>query len=231
MTSGVDGALAEPTRALHRVRRFVEDLDEDPADGLAFCLWIREAFQRTEELLSCLYSPHIQPHMDVVVEYRGEFVLAQQAVVDEDALEPVADGPTQQFRRDRRVDAPAEPEDDAIVAEFFAQGADGFFDEARGRPVPAAAADSTHEVVQELRALDAVPDLWMELYAPNRTLPVPEPGIRHIVRPTNGLKLRPQLLNRIAVAHPHLRPLLHSFEERIGVVQGHQVGPAVFPAV
>jgi hypothetical protein len=58
-----------------------------------------------------------QRHLEVVVErlhHLGGLVLAQQAVVDEDAGELLADGTVHEERRDRRVDAAGERTDDLV---------------------------------------------------------------------------------------------------------------------
>jgi hypothetical protein len=52
---------------------------------------------------------------------------AQQAVVDEDALELVADGLVQQRRRHRRIDAAAQAEQHALLADLLAHRFAGRF--------------------------------------------------------------------------------------------------------
>jgi hypothetical protein len=76
--------------------------------------------------------------VEVVAEGRLDelaLVLAQQAVVDEDAGELVADGPVQQGGDDGRIDAAGEAADDA-VADLLAD-ARSFCREVAHAPVPA----------------------------------------------------------------------------------------------
>ena len=66
---------------------------------------------------------HVQVHAEGVAEHalhRLRFPVAEQPVVDEDAVELVADGPVQQGRDHRGVDAAAEAADHVVVAHLVA---------------------------------------------------------------------------------------------------------------
>ena len=56
-------------------------------------------------------------------------------------------------------------------------------------------------------------------------------GILHVLRGADYLEALGDGCDGVAVAHPHLRLLLESLEERVGGVYGLQVGAAVFAAV
>ena len=77
---------------------------------------------------------------------------AEEAVVDEDAGELVADGAVDESGRDGGVDAAGEGADDAAVAHLLPYARHAFLDEVARRPEPAAVADVVQEVLDELRA-------------------------------------------------------------------------------
>ena len=81
------------------------------------------------------------------------FVRAQQAVVDEDAGELVADGLVQQRRRDAGIHAAAQAENDVLVADLLRGSPRRLLDETAHRPVHRAAAD----VVDESSAMISFP--------------------------------------------------------------------------
>ena len=110
--------------------------------------------------------------LDVDAEMTGErrhdliaFVEPEQAVVDEDAGQPLADGAVQQCRDHGGVDTAREREQDAVAADIAAHPLDAVVDD-RGRgPARRAAADFVHEPAQNARALVGMGDLGMELDA------------------------------------------------------------------
>ena len=102
-------------------------------------------------------------------------VQPEQAVIDEDAGELVADRAVDQRRRDRRVHAAGESADDALVgADQLADPGDLGLDEVARRPVGRAAADLEEEVGEDLAAARRVRHLGMELHAEDRPLVVLE---------------------------------------------------------
>src|SRR5436190_21283808 len=91
------------------------------------------------------------------------FPAAEHAVVDEDAGELVADGFVNERRRHAGIDAAAEAEDHAFVADLRADLFDGLLDVAAHRPAFAAAADVVDEVRDDLLAPRRVGDFGMKL--------------------------------------------------------------------
>jgi len=101
---------------------FFEDFDEAVADAFAFFLWVVDAGEVVEELLRSVNDAEV----DVEVVFEGvfdevAFFFAEEAVVDEDAGELVADGFVEEGGDDGGIDPAGEATDDAFVA-------DGFFD-------------------------------------------------------------------------------------------------------
>ena len=145
-----------------------------------------------------------QVHLQVAaegVEDALRLLAAQQAVVDEDAGQLVADGAVDERRRDRRVDAAGEGADDAAVAHLLADALDALADEVRRRPVAAAAADAVEEVADDLLALRRVHDLRVELEAEHAVV-VAHDGDGRVVGVGEGAEAGRHLRDAVAVAHP-----------------------------
>ena len=89
----VDGTLSEPLDPLEESTLVVEDIDESGPDGLALAFRVGDTGQGGVELVGGADALDVQPHALVTLEHLLEFVLAEQAIVDEYAMEPIADGP------------------------------------------------------------------------------------------------------------------------------------------
>ena len=140
----------------------LEDIDERRADDLALALGVGDAGQAVEE------QPHgvdeherqLQP-LEPPPNLLG-LVEAHDAVVDEDAGQPIADGAMDEERRDGRVDAAAQAAHHSPVADLRADALGRLLDERRHRPVAGAAADVVGEVAQDVEAAIGVRDLGVE---------------------------------------------------------------------
>ena len=126
---------------------------------------------------------------------------AQEAVVDEDAGELVADGAVDEGGGDGGVDAAGERADDAAVADLLADAEDGVGDEVAGGPVAAAAADAEEEVLEELLAVGRVHDLGVELEAEEAAV-VGHDGVGGVVGVGDGVEAGRELCDAVAVGHP-----------------------------
>ena len=94
----------------------------------------------------------------------GELVLAQHAIVYEDAGELIAHGAMHQFGRDRGIDTTRKSADHAARADGLANVGDGFVDEALRRPVRLQAANLEDEIAQDLGAMRGVMYFGMKLH-------------------------------------------------------------------
>src|SRR4051812_840407 len=108
----IERSLPEMTEPAQFVGARLEHIDERAADNLALLLRIRDTGQPIEEQVGRVDEIERQ------TKFLGEtladlfrLVVPQQAVVDEDAGETVADGAMDQHCRYRRVDATREPAD------------------------------------------------------------------------------------------------------------------------
>ena len=132
-------------------------------------------------------------------------VQAQQAMVDEDAGELVADGAVDQRRGDAGIDTAGQAEDDLLVADLLADRPPP--PRRRGRASPSRAGRrqmSQHEALEQRPALHRVRDLGMELHAVVAARFVGHAGDRAARRAGHQLEARRQRGDLVAVAHPDL---------------------------
>ena len=147
----------------------------------------------------------------------GGLVEAQQAVVDEDGVEAVADGAGEQGGGHSAVHAARDGADDVtVLADDGADALDLKVDERVHAPVVAAAADANDKVAEHLRAVGRVRDLGVELEAKDLAVEVADGGVgrRRGVREDD--KALGQLAQLVAVAHPHAGGRRDAGKERGG---------------
>jgi len=102
-------------------------------------------------------------------------------------------------------------------ADFLANGSDGGFDEVRGSPVAACAADIEDEILDELRAERRVVNLGMKLNGPDAALFISDGG-KSIGGDCCAFESGGQLESFIAMAHPDLDGPGQAFKELDGGV-------------
>ena len=185
---------------------------------LRFCLGLRYARQLGQEALLGL---HVYER-DVEVAAEGllnvlAFVLAHEAVVDEDAGELVAHGLVGEQSGYRGVHPAGKPAHHLLVAHLAADALHGLLDDGGRRPGRGDIADLVQEVLQDVLAVDGVAHLRMELHAVQAGPAVLHGGHGH----TGTLRRRAEagrhFHHRVAVAHPagHLRGQVE--EQRAGL--------------
>ncbi len=202
-----------------------EGLDELGADDLTLLLRVGHAGEGREELAGPIDDAQV--NVEVIPEGRDDalpLIAAEQAVIDEDADELVADGLVEQRGDDGGVHAAAEAADDGGVADLPADVLDRLGDEIAHFPVAGAAADVVEEVLQDLRAFGRVADFRMELDAEELPLGVADGG------PGAGLGLgeldeaRAGVGDLVAVAGPDER-VVGEVGEEVGLVEGRPGWP------
>ena len=158
------------------------------------------------------------------VHHLVALVVAQQAVVDEHAGQLLADGLVQQRRHHRGIDAAREPEQHAALAHLGAHARDGVVDDVARRPGVGAAADVVHEALVDARALPGVRHLRMELQRVVVARLVGHGAIGTSPVEAMALESRRQLLDAIAVAHPHVeQPVALGVDAVLDVAQQRAV--------
>ena len=139
---------------------------------------------------------------------------AQQSVVDENAGELVAYGLVNERRRDARIDAAAEAEDDAFIADLGAYFLDGLLDVIAHGPIPAAAAHAVDKVTVNLAAARGVDDFGMELQAVAMEGAVFNGRVIRIVGGGHGDKPARQARELVAVRIPNLQRIRQPLKQR-----------------
>src|ERR1700722_3411159 len=86
---GVDGPLPQQFHTRDLFRFFLEDLDKKPADSLPLGLRVRFARKLPIEKGLGVYSFYIQADLAVGLQLLRELVLAQHAVIYENAIQTV----------------------------------------------------------------------------------------------------------------------------------------------
>ena len=187
------------------MRLFVEHVDKRGADRLALFLGVGDAGELFEEQPARV----TMDQRDVVMaaeEAHDLLRLArpQQAGVDKDAGQLVADRFVQQRRRNRGIDPTGEAAYDFGLADLPPDPVDRLAAEQRHRPVTPAAGHSVGEIAQQLGALRRVHDLGMEQHA---VKPAAVVGNRRVGRRFAGrhrAKAGRQHIDAVAMAHPYL---------------------------
>ena len=199
------GALVATVASLQLGSFGLEDLDEFAADDLALVLGVAHAGELAQKLLAGIDMN------DVGVQLAGEhldnhlaFILAQQAMVDENAGELIANGAMDERRGDRGIDTAGQAEDDFLAAHLFADAGDGLVDVVAHDPIRLRAANVEHKAIEDGPALHGVRDFGVELHAVEAARFVGHAGNRAGRGAGHELEARRQLGERVAVAHPHL---------------------------
>ena len=129
------------------LRLLVEDRDELAANHLALLLRVGHARQPSQKSLARIDRDHAQAKpLAHVLLHLGKLILAQHAVVDEDAGQPVADGARHQHRGHAGIDTAAQSADRMTVAYLRPHALHCRLDKVLRRPIRLRAADVEHEV-------------------------------------------------------------------------------------
>ncbi len=218
---GIERALHQELGAAHGHiagddlgRLVVEHGDEFRADDLALLLRLGDARQLVEEAPGRVHGDDVESKLlaQRPLDFL-ELVLAQHAVVDENASQPFADGARYQRRRDRRIHAAGER---ANGVSAFADGLldllDGFVNKPLWRPIWPGLADAENEILQHFRAQGGVMNFGMELHRPVAALRVFHRR-ESICRAPHRLKTGGQFARFVTVGHPDLDFAGQSAEE------------------
>ena len=132
---GVERPLHEPAHVAELPCLLLEDADELAADDLALVLRLLDAVEQLEEALLRLHVD--ERDVEMLAERLDDLlrlVLAQQAVVDEDARELLADRLVHEQCRDSRVDAARQRTKHALASDLRADARDLLLDHRGRRP-------------------------------------------------------------------------------------------------
>ena len=198
---GVERPLGQELHVAQLPRLALEHADEHLADSLPLGLGVGDAAQRVQKIPARVRVHEVEPPAEGLHHLCG-LVLAEQAVVHEDAGEPLAYRFLDEHRRDGGIHAAREAAHHAPVPHLAPDALDRLLDEGAHRPVARASANPAHEVVQNLLASRGVGHFGVKLYA------VAPPVVGHHRRHRGALRARERpvagrrRLYRVAVAHP-----------------------------
>ena len=181
-----------------------------------------------EEFPGGIGADDIESHVLIRCQDIFELVLAEQAVVDENAGQVVADGLVEEHAGDGRIDAAAQAEDDLVVSDLRAQLGDGRFDEGIRGQVTLAAADPEDEVAQHPGAFGRVEHFRMELDGVGLFAGDLEGGVGDVGGRGDDLRSFREAGNRVAVGHPDLGMQGNVLHQRGIRSDDVEHGPAVF---
>ena len=141
---------------------------------------------------------------EVALDLLG-LALAEQPVVDEDAVQALADRTLHDGRGDGGVDTAGEAADGQPgLADLLADPLDLLLGDVEHRPGLAGAGDVVEEVLEHLLAVLGVEHLGVPLHAGQPAADVLEGGDRGVVGGGQDREALGRLRHRVAVGHPHL---------------------------
>ena len=207
---GVDGALRQPFGVGEFFLFCIKYFDEFGADDFAFALGVGNAGEFVKKLVFGVNVNHA--HAQVAgkhVHHHLTFVLAQQAVIDEDTGELVADGAVNQRGGHGGIDAARQTQNHFVAADLLADFGHGFVDVVGHRPAWFGIANVQHKAVEQGAALLGVGYFGVELDAVKLFGGVFHHSNRAGERVADDAEAFRQFGHFVAVAHPHV--------ERVGL--------------
>ena len=158
--------LSKPFHILYLVGLLVEHIDEAFANNLAFAFGVGHSGKFGKEFGRGVNTDNVQSEAFVIVKHIAELVLAQHAVINEDAGEVAADGTVEQHCSNRRVNTARKTKHHLVVAKLLAELTHRRLNERFGAPVLSGTADADNKILQQLHSAQRMVHLRMELHAP-----------------------------------------------------------------
>ena len=227
---GIDRPLHEEIDLADLLRFGFKDTDEFFADNLALLLRFCHSLEFFIETLLGIDADKVQ----VVRTFRAEhgldlvaLVLSEEAVIDEDARQLLADRLREQDRRHGGVDAARKRTECLARADLLTQSFYRRLDEGRHLPIALAQRDAAHKVFKDLRAVFRVHDLGMELYGIELSCRIfhrRDGAVRCLCRHAKAFG---RFGNVVGVTHPTDALLRYISEEHGRPVRNLKLRPAV----
>ena len=228
---GIDGALRQPFGIGNFLCFSVKHLHKVATNNFSLLLGVGHAFQVGEKFFRSIHANHIQPQSLIIAKHLAEFIFAKHTVVHKNASKVAANGLVEQHTQHTRIHAARQSENHAVASQLSPQFGDGGVHKRSRAPLLPAAANVYHKVAQQLRALQRVKHLRVELHRPHRRRSRRIGGIFHIGSGSNHPAIRRNSRNGIAMAHPHLRMRLKALQKRILGIKFLEVGTPVFARI
>ena len=217
----------------------LEHLDELAADDLALGFGVGHAGQVAEELRAGVDMDH--PGVQLAGEHlhhHRALVQAQQAMVDEDAGQLVADRAVDQRCGDAGVNPARQAQDHLFVTHLLADLRHRLGDVVAHHPVGTGAANLEHKALEHHLALQRVRHLGMELHGVKTPFFIGHACDCAARRAGHAFETRRHRGDLVAVAHPDFehamafgRRVVGDAVEQPGVAMGTQLGVAELAVV
>src|SRR3989304_502853 len=225
----IEGSLREKREAAQPARLLLKDLDELGPDDLALLLRIRHPLERAEKAIRGVDGAALEFQMSPKrPQHRLRLPLAEEAVIDKDRDQTIADGPVNQQRRDGGIHPPTQRAQHPLPSDFLTDPLDGLLNEGSHSPCRRTPADPEDEVLEDLPPPRRVNHLRMKLDGVPRAAPVPPGSGGGVLRRREGGPLGGKGQDPVPVAHPGDRVGSQSRQKVRGVVNT-EFGPAVLP--
>src|SRR5829696_6731996 len=178
--------------------------DELVSDDPSFLLRVGDAIETREKAGAGIDRHEFHPKR-ATENIAHEVCLSepQEAVVDKNRRQAVADCAVDEGRCYRGINATTEPEEDPAIADRLLDLSNGTVDEMLRGPVRLAITDIDQEIAQQIASERRVRDFRVELNS--KAPPITHPGNRSIVRAGDPYITGWEARNVIAVAHPDIQ--------------------------
>ena len=212
---GIDGALGKEVHSADLLGLLLKHADEFLADDLALALRLGDAGQLGQKARAGVDTANV--HVELVLHHLLHLialVLAQQAVIHEDAGQLIAHGALQQGSGHGAVHAAGQGQQHAAVADLTAALGHRLLHIGGHGPLGAEAADGVQEILQDLGAVFGMQHLGMELHAVELLVGALHRCVKAALGGADDLEAGRQALHLDAVAHPVDGLLRHIVKQR-----------------
>ena len=176
----VERALGKELGPVDGIGMFLEHINEQLADDLAFGLGVGLAFEFTQKQFTFIGMDQL--NIIIVAEHAHDLlrlVLTQQPVIDKDAGQLITDGFMNQDRCDRAVDTAGQAANYLFIPDLFTDLFDHLFAIGSHGPV-ALEPGQFHEILIEFRAFGGVMHFGVELHRIEMTACIGSDRIRRV---------------------------------------------------
>ena len=229
-TVGIDSTLCQPLGIFYLTCLGIKHFNKVTTYDLTLGFRISSTFQVGKELLAGIHTNYIQTQTFIGIHHLGKLILAQHAMIHEDASKVLAYSTVQQGGTYTRIHTPTQTQYHSVVAQLFLQFLHSGLHKRSSAPLLPTATDIHHEVLQQLETLQRVMHLRMILHRPNPFVRVGVCRILYLFGRCYGMKAFRQLSDGITMTHPHLRILFKALEQWVRGLKLRQMGTPILTA-
>ena len=201
----VKRALRQKIRAAHCIGFFFKHVDESAADNFTLFLGVGDAIQLTEKQIRCILMHQLD--IEMVAEQANDllaFTGAHHAGIDIDAGQLLTNRLVQQYGDNRTVNAARQAANHPTFADLCANIGNRLIAKRRHAPIAFATGNLMGEVFQHFGAVRRMHHFRMKLHAVNFLRFIGDRRIGRVFRRADDGEAVRQLIDAVAMAHPHL---------------------------